>query len=437
MINFPCHCGHKFSVGEDMAGGMIQCPQCGRLNDVPLLSDLAHLSEDGTYNLELLPEKDESEVAAELQRIYHAGRVDDEGNEIDLRQTLDDIYASGIDQDIPTKETAAAEDPRRAAPKYDPMTGELIEPVNVLKPPVFEGTPSSKIVRPALAYGQAGEFALGLTPLTILLALFRPVNVIVMFFIFIGHALLASTLIIVMARALIVVVMVPGLILAIIAHYGNVVDETGPAGRDELPTPLRGVQWHDDLWGPFRDWMLALILCYGPAVALLFTSLPAKIVAPLALALAAVGTLAFPAALLTSLTSGTVLNLRPDRVFITMGKCGFHYVVLVFLWIVAAAIYAWGTLASVMAIVALLGFGGSTARMWFHPLLILPLLLTGIYLMHYFCWYLGLMYRAHHADFPWVFQRHHGKPKNRAQGFAVLPVRRERAQARSARSQSP
>jgi hypothetical protein len=37
------------------------------------------------------------------------------------------------------------------------------------------------------------------------------------------------------------------------------------------------------------------------------------------------------------------------------------------------------------------------------------LLLMGIVLMHGFCWYLGLAYRAHHDDFDWYFQRHHRK----------------------------
>jgi hypothetical protein len=35
-----------------------------------------------------------------------------------------------------------------------------------------------------------------------------------------------------------------------------------------------------------------------------------------------------------------------------------------------------------------------------------PLLVGGIYLMHAFCWYLGLAYRKYHEKFPWVFQRH-------------------------------
>jgi TctA family transporter len=33
-------------------------------------------------------------------------------------------------------------------------------------------------------------------------------------------------------------------------------------------------------------------------------------------------------------------------------------------------------------------------------------LIMGIFLMHYFCWVLGLLYRQKHEQFPWVLQRH-------------------------------
>jgi hypothetical protein len=38
------------------------------------------------------------------------------------------------------------------------------------------------------------------------------------------------------------------------------------------------------------------------------------------------------------------------------------------------------------------------------------LLIIGIYLMHYFCWLLGLEWRRRHADFGWVLQEHRRKP---------------------------
>src|SRR5687767_10841442 len=46
MIRFPCHCRYTFEVADDMAGGLLQCPKCGRLNDVPTLSDLGGINPD-------------------------------------------------------------------------------------------------------------------------------------------------------------------------------------------------------------------------------------------------------------------------------------------------------------------------------------------------------------------------------------------------------
>jgi hypothetical protein len=37
---------------------------------------------------------------------------------------------------------------------------------------------------------------------------------------------------------------------------------------------------------------------------------------------------------------------------------------------------------------------------------VFPCLVAGIYLMHLFAWYMGLVYRAHHEQFPWILQRH-------------------------------
>lgn len=52
MIRFSCRCNHPFQLDKSEAGGLAQCPKCGRLNDVPTLSDLPNLAEDGTYQLD-------------------------------------------------------------------------------------------------------------------------------------------------------------------------------------------------------------------------------------------------------------------------------------------------------------------------------------------------------------------------------------------------
>ena len=60
MIKFPCRCSHLFTLDDEMAGGMIQCPRCGLLNDVPSLNDLQNILPDGTIDIELAPIKDDS-----------------------------------------------------------------------------------------------------------------------------------------------------------------------------------------------------------------------------------------------------------------------------------------------------------------------------------------------------------------------------------------
>jgi hypothetical protein len=55
----------------------------------------------------------------------------------------------------------------------------------------------------------------------------------------------------------------------------------------------------------------------------------------------------------------------------------------------------------------------------------LSMLTAGIFLMHYFCFCLGLLYRAHYHRFPWVLQRH--TPTRRLQdGIPPQPPRRIR-----------
>src|SRR5205823_3150867 len=94
MIKFPCHCGHTFVVDDDQAGGTIQCPQCKRLNDIPTLSDLEHISTDGTFKMEG-PVPADIDPLAKLKEAFARGTTDDGGQEIDLRPNIDDIRRAG------------------------------------------------------------------------------------------------------------------------------------------------------------------------------------------------------------------------------------------------------------------------------------------------------------------------------------------------------
>src|SRR6185295_7227158 len=129
LIEFPCHCGHRFSLPVDQASSTIQCPQCRRLNDVPSLSDLESVStEDGTL---LMKESKEPATkpnrVAEVDLHFRPRRVDDYGKEIDLRRSLEELADIGAPPDdgvIPLLD----EEKKPPKPKYDPVSGELIRP---------------------------------------------------------------------------------------------------------------------------------------------------------------------------------------------------------------------------------------------------------------------------------------------------------------------
>src|SRR5690606_23303389 len=115
-----------------------------------------------------------------------------------------------------------------------------------------------------------------------------------------------------------------------------------PDGRDELPRPLRNASLYDDLWGPFCRVALSLGICYAlAALAANAQQLPETLSKPLGVGLAIVGTIFFPVVLLITTTSGTLLNLRPDRVMRTLLACGTHYLFALMGWILCGGLYTW------------------------------------------------------------------------------------------------
>src|SRR5262249_42044305 len=126
MIDFSCHCGHAFSVGDELAGGLVQCPQCRRLNDVPKLSDRSDLEDDGIYKIDAppTPPGQQQHRAAELTPAFTREHFDDKGKPIDLRDSLADPKTGPI----PLESLGPLDD---APPKYDPITGELIRSIEV------------------------------------------------------------------------------------------------------------------------------------------------------------------------------------------------------------------------------------------------------------------------------------------------------------------
>jgi hypothetical protein len=319
------------------------------------------------------------------------------------------------------------------APKYDPFTGELIRPLEVkpqadrIDPGAVRAAPVATLApRPPVDDGTLGPLEVFAIPMR----LFRPINLVVMGFIVLAHAL---AMFMAGASGFGFLMLVPPLalfLMLLLSHYGNVIDETGPTERSELPTPLRSVNWHDDTWGPFFRWTIAFVACYGPALLLLarWKSLPPEVATMVVVPLAIAGTIAFPAALLATMTSGSVLNLRPDRLIGVMRVCGAEYLTSVVLWTIAATLHVWGTVGVLWCGVVALNpyihnFAYRSLGNWLRLLdlaVVLPALLAGIFMMHFFCWQLGTFYRRFHEQFPWTLQRYTGSRRDsRPIGFPL------------------
>lgn len=415
MIQFPCHCGHVFNVTDDQTGDDIQCPACGRLNSVPTTADLALLNHDGTYKVDapIGPEVPDADREEQLKYIFQKSRIDEHGREIDLRShaTPLDYQRVGVDPiDI------LPEGDRPAAPKYDPETGELIRPMEIRKDPMQNVRRVLPPMRPRksrkafqrLTHVNAGQ---------IFLELFKTPNVIVMSIVLCAHI---GLLMVAMIPVLGLILMFPGFLMIaflMTAHFGNVIDETGPSSRDELPRPLRDLNWNDDMWGPVRSVIISSIVCYIPALLILMSSIPnLHIKLVLAGGYSLLGTLIAPAVLLTAMTSGSIANLRPDRLIGTLKAMGGSYALAFALMIVAVPTYAFGLLNWLSAVIV------TGAPQWMtRSYVALPVLIAGIFLLHYFAWTMGHIYRVYHRYFPWVNQGAVRDDEAEPRGFAVVP----------------
>lgn len=416
MISFSCRCGHGFSVNDDLAGGLIQCPACKRLNDVPRLGDRDSLDNEGIYKLDQAPrvQNDEARVS-ELTTIYTREHFDAEGRPIDLRGSFD-----GPRGPIPVESLGPLDS---APPKYDPLTGELIRDIDI-KPelkPATEGLPVARRVLPQQTHVEGIEIPLPREAWMLPGRLLRPVNLLVMLVILTAHLIAGFMAGAIALNFLLLAPFWPVLCMLIIAHYGNVIDETGPSSKTDLPTPLRNLDWHDDTFGSFWRVAVAVTACYAPGGLLLMNiaEVPPQILLPLAIAMLAVGTLLFPAALLTTTTSGSLLNLRPDRLFAVAYISGVEYMMILTTWCIAALTWGIGCVGLNWLMMELFQPAYDPPD-WLTWPLAGGLLAAGTWLMHLFCTHLGLLYRRHHATFPWLFQRYQRTGiKNRSKGFPV------------------
>jgi hypothetical protein len=245
--------------------------------------------------------------------------------------------------------------------------------------------------------------------------LLDPVNLIVLGVMYLMHICL---ILLAIVSSYIVLIFVAPIVLAMIlvGHYAMLVEDTGPGERDELPRPLRNVHMYDDAIAPFLHMVCSMLLCYWPSVVIIATNLiawandapfPFPQTRDMHTVILLVGSLFFPATLLTLCTSGNLVNLRPDRIWGTIRCTGVRYLLIVLLWMIAVITCLGAHLAVLLNWFGILDVGGgSPPALLGQPFIAYPLLAIGIYLMHAFGWVLGLEYRRSQPRFPWVLQQH-------------------------------
>jgi hypothetical protein len=419
VIKFPCKCGHLFNLTEDQAGGLAQCPRCGLLVDVPTLNDLANLNPDGTFAFSNLNLPNEDSNTADLHRAFSNTTLDSQGREKDLR--TGEMRAESVGDYDQLTQTSVA-------PRYDPVTGELIRPIQfkdeVPLPVLSIGVeadeseidavpviPLPVVPKPkvkSLGYA-TGDAARQVTLKTLALELWMPANAVVIFFVFVLYlAGYYTTGAIRYFTSDYFDLIWPFLLInlpmwLIISHAGCVIEDTGPDAIDEVPRPLRNFAFGEDIVAPLLRVLLAAAICFTIPLELYRKLDPNNpMTLPILFIFTLIGSWCFPAVVLTTVTGTTVLNLRPDRLFSVIKLCGLGYPLSVILFILATA----------PSIYYLTGkaFFHVPANTFFQHIdsitLAFPIMLMTAHLLHCFCWHLGLMYRENHPRFPWLAQRH-------------------------------
>jgi hypothetical protein len=386
MIEFPCRCGQKFTVPDDQAGKQIQCPNCHWLVDVPRLSELEDLDGDGTFKLQESAVVPEPERIRELRRIYYPGRQDEDGQDIDLRATFEQIQRAGVQETPPGSPDGLVP----GAPRYDPETGELIAPMDI-SPPVAAPQAAIPVSRPLPYAGPDTPPSSGA-----LRALMGPGSIAVMGSVVLMHLALFA-LFIPMGLGLFFVAPFLLMVAAMIAaHYAIVVEDVGPGAADELPVPLRNLSFGEDIRRPFLNTVFSLGVAYFPAAWVGAAGPGLATWLPLAW-----GTVFFPVLLLTTCCSGFLVDLAPWKLWKTVRICGWGYLGVVVLWAATLAVYAPALVVSGQMGMQIGSLAGSvpTLRQWMS----LPALVVAVFLAHLFCWRLGLLFRRQGHRFPWAF----------------------------------
>ena len=389
MINFPCLCGNKFSLDDSMAGGSLQCPMCSLLVSVPTLDDLKFLTADGTYDIDPLP-------LPEQRRTEVPMLPTDSTVEI-IGRRIEEI---GVNDIAPT----------RVAPRYDPVSGELITSHDVV-PVVVSAEAKAPIRTQPVGKSRVRKIE---PPrpnawLWVLGELFMAKNMAVMGIMTIIYCVLAFTIYWVLVLHGVMFIFVPIVKVAFAAgYYSIIMQETGPGELNELPPPVRFLEWATDIRDPLIHIALASLLCFGPA--LLFMAFVPNGTVPnlIAAGLALLGVIFFPAAFMTLAIDGIIANLRPDRLLGVIAVAGFAYPPVILAWGGGILLLSNGVLGLVVSLAPLYNpfgvvvprpFIGTSGTAAFF------LVIAGLYSTFYACWMMGMIWRGGHEKFPWIAQR--------------------------------
>jgi hypothetical protein len=395
-IRFSCICDHRFDLPVEQAGSQLQCPKCMRLVDVPQLNELGAFEEDGTLRMGDSHEN-ESALRSKVRAFAHRE---------DLRADLDTFLNIGT----------PITDPKPTKPRYDPITGDLVRLIEVqadAAPPPQE----VPLARPVISYGTGATepVSLDLKWWQMPWRLLQGHSLMAMSFVFAAHVLVALFLILPIANFF-VIPAVAVLAAVTIAHFGNVIDHIGPQNHDDVPVMLRGVSFSEDIWQPFAGFLLATLLCFGPALAIhIFVHDSWLKANPWAVATAlGVGIFIFPAAFMTATASGAVENLWPPRVLRVILAAPIRYVLALVAFLVGIVAYYYFLTTLLITSTAGLIFGGlgpSLNTVMINTAMQTAAALIATYALHLSTAWLAIIYRTHHAQFHWVLQSHTKRPR--------------------------
>lgn len=397
MIHFVCICGEPLDVPADMAGEQLQCPNCRRLLDVPQLGEANAFEEDGTLRLgEAVQPR--SALKDKFRTFSHHE---------DLRPTLDEFLIAGTGD-------AVLAPKNRAVPKYDPVTGELILPVGIANdtppPPPVPADPAAPVLGYARSTAAVAEERPTLHWWAVPWRLLSGMSLMAMFFVWATQVAVNVGLLIPGFNIFFALIGL-AIMLVIVAHYVNTIEDFGPNDRDSVPVLLRNVSIGEDVIQPLSRLGLSLLYAFFPLLVILFF-VPSSVLRnnpPLLLAPLAWGLLLFPACIFTMVCGGVVNNLLPGRLMSAVVAAPVRFLMA------GGAFY-----------VALCGYAVAFSRIEpGSPTALLPsasrdqfmkmiadtainaaIFAASIYLMHLAAAWLGMIYRSKHNEFRWVLQRH-------------------------------